>query len=122
MLVGMAAKHPHLTDALRKGIKGSELTQAQIAARLGVTQATVSRWARGEMSPDRELWPAIEALLGLSLPGYEPEAVGDHEARISQLEDEVRGLLLAVRELQGRAVKGANVGTRPGRRSTAVAQ
>ncbi|MBC8240152.1 MAG: helix-turn-helix transcriptional regulator [Alphaproteobacteria bacterium] len=41
-------------------------TQAQFAASLGTTQATVSRWEAGKQGPDREQSRAIAALSGQS--------------------------------------------------------
>jgi len=38
----------------------------ELAAMLGVTKATVSRWETGERFPDRELWPVIREVTGIS--------------------------------------------------------
>ena len=38
------------------------LTQAQLAAALGVDAGTVARWERGELNPPPYLWRALEHL------------------------------------------------------------
>ena len=59
-------------------------TQAQFAASLGTTQATVSRWEAGKQGPDREQSRAIAALSGelegAAAPMAEPAAaaMSDH--------------------------------------------
>jgi phage repressor protein C with HTH and peptisase S24 domain len=50
-------------------------TQAQFAASLGTTQATVSRWEAGKQGPDREQSRAIVALGGQ--PGSAPSPAGE---------------------------------------------
>lgn len=49
----------HAVAHIRKNVLG--INQAALAAIAGVTQATVSRWERGELSPDLQQLAAIRA-------------------------------------------------------------
>lgn len=42
------------------------LSQGELAKKLGVTRATVSRWESGERFPERDLWPVIHQITGVS--------------------------------------------------------
>lgn len=57
------------------------LTQAQLAAQLGVTQSSVSRFETGEIIPDRRTMLAMQALRAstVSASGREPLADSDEE-------------------------------------------
>ncbi|MGJ8477282.1 helix-turn-helix domain-containing protein [Sphingobium yanoikuyae] len=48
------------------------LTQAQLAAQLGVTQSTVSRLETGEITPDRRTMLAAHALKAAAKPARRP--------------------------------------------------
>lgn len=70
------------------------LTQEELACRLGVTKAAVSKWECGQSTPDIALLPRIASLFSITLDdlfGYEPMA--SEEER-----DEVRAQLLALLE------------------------
>lgn len=41
-------------------------SQEELAGLLGVTKATVSRWETGERFPEREFWPAIREITGVT--------------------------------------------------------
>lgn len=72
----------------------SGLTQEELARRLGVTKAAVSKWECGQSTPDITLLPRIASLFSITLDdlfGYEPMA--SEEER-----DEVRSRLLALLE------------------------
>lgn len=82
--------------------------QTRLAAELGVSAATVSRWIRHQSCPDPNRWPAIEDALGLPRGQLAREALAegasapdltsqlaDHEARIARLEATVRQLVEA---------------------------
>lgn len=42
-------------------------SQSRMAEALGVKRTTVWRWERGDRFPERELWPKIRDLTGLSI-------------------------------------------------------
>ena len=73
----------YLGENIRNLRKKADLTQEQLADRLGVTYQSVSRWETGSSYPDLELIPAIanifsvsaDALLGI------PEHIKDLQAR-----------------------------------------
>ncbi|MDP6833086.1 MAG: S24 family peptidase [Alphaproteobacteria bacterium] len=58
-------------DIVRRLRRERRQTQAQFAAALGTTQATVSRWEAGRQAPDREQALAITTLSGRSVAAYE---------------------------------------------------
>ena len=56
---------------LRDFRRGVELTQAQLAALLGVTGNTLARWERGEMAPPGHLLPlALTALFPSAVKAF----------------------------------------------------
>ncbi|MGL5383948.1 MAG: helix-turn-helix domain-containing protein, partial [Culicoidibacterales bacterium] len=68
----MLQLHENLVK-LRK-IRG--ITQAQLAAFIGVTKASVSKWETGQSLPDILLLPQLAAYYAVSvdeLLGYEPQ-------------------------------------------------
>jgi transcriptional regulator with XRE-family HTH domain len=54
------------TNLLRTERLALGLTQAEVALRLGVSQATVSLWESGRAIPDNSQWAALIEFLGLS--------------------------------------------------------
>lgn len=46
-----------------------DMTQAQVAAEVGVSPQAVSKWERGQGCPDVELLPALARMFGVSLAG-----------------------------------------------------
>lgn len=58
--------------AIRSARQRKRLTQAALAARVGVSNASVVNWENGTHFPLRHLG-AIEEVLEISLQGYEPE-------------------------------------------------
>lgn len=71
-----------LAENIRSYRKGLELTQEQLAERLGVTLGAVSKWERGSSEPDlsyimdlAELFHvSVDALIGFSMRGNDAEA------------------------------------------------
>ena len=45
------------------------LTQEEAAAKIGVSGKTISKWERGDSTPDAELLPTISAALGTTPNG-----------------------------------------------------
>jgi len=52
-----------LSESLRKYRLEANLTQATLAARLGVTVGTLGTWERGQATPERRSWPGLLTLL-----------------------------------------------------------
>lgn len=73
----------YLGENIRNLRKSADLTQEQLAERLGVTYQSVSRWENGTSYPDLELIPAIANIFSVStdtLLGI-PEHIKDLKAR-----------------------------------------
>jgi transcriptional regulator with XRE-family HTH domain len=81
---------------------GVEHPQSVLAEKIGVTQATISRWLAGRRLPRRVLWDAIAEAVGVEraalgeaiamtvlVPETQSEAL---RRRIAELEEEVRML------------------------------
>lgn len=56
---------PPLAELLRDQMRLLGLSQADVAARVGVRQQTVSKWLTGETQPRVKLLPALAETLGL---------------------------------------------------------
>ena len=52
---------------IRKLRKSAGLTQVQLAEKVGVTQATVSDWERGDYFPGAQKLPALADALGCTV-------------------------------------------------------
>ena len=52
---------------IRELRKAAGLTQSQFAEKIGVSQATVAEWERGDYFPSAQRLPAIAAALGCTL-------------------------------------------------------
>lgn len=57
----------HLAENLKKHRKLKNLTQEDVAEYLGITPQSVSKWERGESSPDITLLPALANLFETSI-------------------------------------------------------
>ncbi len=55
-------------ERLRAKRTKAGLSQEALARLLGVTQNTVARWERDEMTPSPMLWPALEHVTICSTP------------------------------------------------------
>ena len=62
-------------ENIRRLRRAGDLTQEQLADRLGVTYQSVSRWENGSAYPDMELLPALSDIFGVSAD----ELLGIHE-------------------------------------------
>ena len=54
-------------ENIRDHRRKQDLTQEELAERLGVSYQSVSRWENGTTYPDIELLPAISKLLGITV-------------------------------------------------------
>ena len=57
-------------ENIRNFRKNNDLTQEELANRLGVTYQSVSRWENGSTYPDLELLPAISEVLEEPLTSF----------------------------------------------------
>ena len=68
----------NLGENIRQNRRKLDLTQDELAERLGTTYQSVSRWENGTTYPDMELLPELAAIFGItvdSLLGYEDEVL-----------------------------------------------
>lgn len=82
----------HMKDTIRDRRHALGLTQQQMAERLGVSAAAVSKWEMGASYPDVMLLPALARLLGVdlnALMGFEREPD----------RSEIAAMLAAIRDL-----------------------
>lgn len=56
-----------ISENIRDHRRKHDLTQEELAERLGVSYQSVSRWENGATYPDIELMPAISKLLGITV-------------------------------------------------------
>ena len=57
----------YIAENLKSYRKGKDLTQEEVAEKLGVSAHSVSKWERGETMPDITLLPAISNLFNVSV-------------------------------------------------------
>ena len=77
-----------LSDRIYESRKALGITQEALAAKLGITPQSVSRWENGQSRPDVDMLPRLAAFFGItvdSLFGYRAENL-----KIAQYEDKVK--------------------------------
>lgn len=87
----------HLAERIRAERSRGGYTQEELAGRLGVTKAAVSKWECGQSAPDIALLPKLASLFSVTLDellGYEPLASFGKRSEIqanmqSLLEDDI---------------------------------
>jgi len=77
-------------ENIRRFRKKNDLTQEEIADRLGVTYQSVSRWENGTTYPDLELIPAIAGLLSVTADELLGMPQMEKEKRAVEAFDELR--------------------------------
>ena len=77
-------------ENIRNFRKKNDLTQEEIADRLGVTYQSVSRWENGTTYPDLELLPAISELLSVTVDELLGMPQIEKEKRAVETFDELR--------------------------------
>ncbi len=68
-------------DVIRKYRKGKNMTQEEMAKRLGVTAPAVNKWENGNSLPDISLLSPISRLLNISI-----DTLLSHEKELSDVE------------------------------------
>jgi len=81
-----------LPPLILRGRKAAGLTQAQLAARVGVTQSTVSRWERGIEAPSLESADLVLSSVGMviRLDTRSPSAPVDDGVDRAQIQAKLR--------------------------------
>lgn len=81
-----------LAERIRSERCRGDYTQEELAGRLGVTKAAVSKWECGQSAPDIALLPKLASLFSITLDdllGYEPlasfEKRGEAQAKVQSL-------------------------------------
>lgn len=82
----------NLSYKLKKLRKERDMTQEEVASRLGVTYQSVSRWENGLSYPDIALLPVIASLFGVSLDQLFGMDEASEQEEIRKLDDEDRDL------------------------------
>ncbi|MBQ2999284.1 MAG: helix-turn-helix transcriptional regulator [Clostridia bacterium] len=77
-------------ENIRNFRKKNNLTQEELADRLGVTYQSVSRWENGATYPDLELLPAISELLSVTVDELLGMPQIEKEKRAIETFDELR--------------------------------
>lgn len=70
---------------LREARKKKDLTQADLAEMIGMTQASISQWEKGKSEPPEDMKSRIAGILGVSpeeLTGTDVSNVEEHDARV----------------------------------------
>lgn len=126
----MAARREDVASRVRDALASTTTSRSDLSDQLGVSLATISRWASGASSPSPERWPQLEHVLGVRLsPLSAPDDLAalhaqlkTHEARIADLEFLVQGMAQRMREmveehatLQDDDVEPSHVGSEPAR-------
>ncbi len=75
-------------ENIRRLRRQKDLTQEQLADRLGVTYQSVSRWETGSAYPDMELLPAISEIFSVPVDELLGIPEGEKEKRAEELCDE----------------------------------
>jgi len=57
---------PSGADAVATGLASLDMSQSELALRLGVRRSTVCRWLSGERKPSLEMALRLKAVLGIS--------------------------------------------------------
>lgn len=65
-----------MTQTLEENLERRGWSQTDLAERLGVSTAAVSRWLSGERTPSLEMAFRIEELLGIPAETWRPERTG----------------------------------------------
>lgn len=78
----------NIGNIIRDRRRTMDLTQEQLAERLGVTCQSVSRWENGQTYPDIEFLPVLADLFGISLDELMGHTKSAREQRLSRLWDE----------------------------------
>lgn len=113
----MPARRPRIAAQTAEAIARSPLSQVELADRIGVAQATMSRWATGTASPQSIHWPRIKEVLGIDL-GVEPKIVTQPDEvaqlrrRVEKLQAQVESLTRSVAALGGAAAQPSTRGHR----------
>lgn len=77
-------------DNIRKYRKQKDMTQEQLADRLGVTYQSVSRWENGTTYPDIELLPSITEMLCITMDELMGIPDANKEKQAEKVFDELR--------------------------------
>ncbi|HEX8860604.1 MAG TPA: helix-turn-helix transcriptional regulator [Actinomycetes bacterium] len=72
-------KQDYLSEAIRAARRRAGLSQAELAAALGVRQSSVSQWERGSTRPSTDHLLALTSILRATLLDFSAAAAGREE-------------------------------------------
>ena len=87
--------------------KEKNLTQSQLAAKLGVSDKTVSKWERGKCMPDYSIAEALCAALGITLAELFAGEAKDTESPRTSDEQQMLDMLERVQRLEKQVLQAA---------------
>ncbi len=82
----------NIAENIRKLRRGGDLTQEQLAEKLGVSFQTVSRWETGVVYPDIELLPTMAELFGVTVDELMGCAKNNKRERLDAAWNQVRNI------------------------------
>ena len=80
-------------EKIRKYRREMEMTQDDLAEKLGVSFQTVSHWENGQTYPDIELLPAISRILGVSFDELLGVSDGERERQANEVLERFRKIM-----------------------------
>ena len=92
-----------LSDRIYESRKALGITQETLAAKLGITPQSVSRWENGQSRPDVDMLPRLAAFFGITVDalfGYKAENL-----KITQYEEKTKGNSLKWKFETGKATR-----------------
>lgn len=60
------------SEAIRARREKANITQAELARRVGVTRFTVCKWESGARSPDKQFWAPLAREIGVTVQELHP--------------------------------------------------
>ena len=103
----------NLGENIRTCRRKMDMTQEQLAQRLGVSFQSVSRWENGTTYPDMELLPVLAGVFGVTtdmLLGIPDEKVEEREKKsLLAINDNYKKVILTMDNVKNKQIDGIEV-------------